>query len=193
VDPEIVEFLRGINAKPETDLQAMPLAAALQLMRGNSLTTMPAVEADLEIRPVSIPGPAGAVPLRLYLPDSPQPHPVIINIHGGGFVSGSLNMDDHRCTTLARRLGAAIVSVDYRLAPEHPYPAALDDCYATLEWAASGRGGPMLDASRIARRVPPCCHGIDPDPGSRPRYSSIRCATMTWIAIRTLATAAAIF
>jgi acetyl esterase len=150
VDPEIVEFLRGINASPETDLQAMPLPAALQLMRGSSLTTVPAVEADLEIRSLSIPGAGGAVPLRLYLPDRPQPYPVIINIHGGGFVSGSLNMDNHRCTTLARRLGAALVSVDYRLAPEHPYPAALDDCYATLEWAASGRGGPMLDVSRIA-------------------------------------------
>jgi acetyl esterase len=150
VDPEITEFLTAINARPEVDLHALAPAEALKAMRSNSLTTAPLAEAGIQVRNIAIAGPGGDIPLRLYLPECPGPRPVVINIHGGGFVSGSLNMDDYRCTILARRLQAAIVSVDYRLAPEHRFPAALQDCYAALEWAASGRGGPTLDVTRIA-------------------------------------------
>jgi acetyl esterase len=150
VDPEIVEFLTAVNSRPEVDLHALAPAEALKVMRSNSLTTTPLAAAGMKIRNFAIAGPGGNVPIRLYLPQSPGPHPVVINIHGGGFVSGSLNMDDYRCTILARRLQSAIVSVDYRLAPEHRFPAALEDCYAVLKWAASGMGGDALDAARIA-------------------------------------------
>jgi acetyl esterase len=150
VDPEIVEFLTAVNARPALDLHALAPEEALKLMRSNSLTTAPAAEAGVEIRHLAIAGPNGDIPIRLYLPDCAGPCPVIVNIHGGGFVSGSLNMDNHRCTFLARRLRAAIVSVDYRLAPENPFPAALEDCHSALQWAASGMGGRLFDAARIA-------------------------------------------
>lgn len=150
MDPEIVEFLTAVNARPEIDLHALAPEEALKLMRSNSLTTAPGTEAGIEIRHLTIAGPNGDIPIRLYLPECPGPCPVIVNIHGGGFVSGSLNMDNHRCTILARRLQAAVVSVDYRLAPEHPFPAALEDCHAALLWTASGVGDRLFDVTRIA-------------------------------------------
>jgi acetyl esterase len=150
VDPEIIEFLKAVNARPAVDLHALAPEAALELMRSNSLTTSSAVEEGVEIRHLTIVGPNGDVPIRMYLPECPGPHPIVVNIHGGGFVSGSLDMDDFRCATLARQLRGAIVSIDYRLAPENRFPAALEDCYAALEWAASGMGGKLLDVSRIA-------------------------------------------
>jgi len=150
MDPEVAEFLKAVNARPEIDLQSLPLEQALQLMRGSSLTTATGTSPGIEIQPMTIQGPNGPIPIRLYVPDRAGACPVIVNIHGGGFVSGSLNMDNHRCTMLAGQLQAVVVSVDYRLAPEHRFPAALEDCHAALSWAVSGKGGKGFDVTRVA-------------------------------------------
>lgn len=85
----------------------------------------------------SIPGPAGELAARLYLPDADGPFPTVVFFHGGGFVLGSIGTHDWLCRHLTRESGCAVLSVDYRLAPEHPFPAAVEDAYAAVEWAAA--------------------------------------------------------
>ncbi|MCU4741536.1 alpha/beta hydrolase [Natronoglomus mannanivorans] len=84
----------------------------------------------------TIPGPAGEIDARLYLPDADGPFPTIVFFHGGGFVLGSLETHDWLCRHLTRESGCAVLSIDYRLAPEHPFPAAVEDASAAVEWAA---------------------------------------------------------
>ena len=99
----------------------------------------------------TIPGPGGDIAVRVYRrPGSgrAQARPLIVYFHGGGFVLGELRMGDWLCSQVARNVGAVVVSVDYRLAPRHRFPAAVDDCYAALLWAAEnatslGAGGPV--------------------------------------------------
>ena len=86
--------------------------------------------------PVSVPGPAGELNARLYRPASDPPHPTVVFFHGGGFVLGSVDTHDWLCRYLTRESGCTVLSVEYRLAPEHPFPAAVADAYAALEWAA---------------------------------------------------------
>lgn len=99
----------------------------------------------------TIPGPAGDIPVRIYRSGTAagsDGRPLILYFHGGGFVLGALRMGDWLCSSAALRTGAVVVSVDYRLAPAHRFPAAVDDCYAALTWAAEhaaglGAGGPI--------------------------------------------------
>ncbi|WP_339102768.1 alpha/beta hydrolase [Haloterrigena salinisoli] len=83
----------------------------------------------------TIDGPAGDLPIRVYRPAGETPRPTICFFHGGGFVVGSVDGYDETCRKLAAETGYTVASVEYRLAPEHPFPAALEDCYAALEWA----------------------------------------------------------
>lgn len=85
----------------------------------------------------SIPGPARDLGARLYLPDADGPFPTVVFFHGGGFVFGSIGTHDWLCRHLTRESGCAVLSVDYRLAPEHPFPAAVEDAYAAVEWVAA--------------------------------------------------------
>jgi acetyl esterase len=84
----------------------------------------------------TIPGPGGRLPVRTYRPAGDGPYPTVVFYHGGGFVVGSIESHDLFCRHLARESGCVVVSVGYRLAPEHPFPAAVEDAYAALEWAA---------------------------------------------------------
>jgi acetyl esterase/lipase len=88
------------------------------------------------------------VTVRVFRPaGAPRRAPGLLFVHGGGYVIGTAAMGDRFCATVARRLGAVAASVEYRLAPEHPYPAPLEDCYAALRWLA---GAPGVDPDRIA-------------------------------------------
>jgi acetyl esterase/lipase len=94
--------------------------------------------------------PAGDIGIRVYRPRGATagPRPLIVYFHGGGFVFGHLRLGDWPCGAVASRVGAVVVSVDYRLAPAHRFPAAVEDCYAALAWAAAhaaelGAGGPL--------------------------------------------------
>lgn len=92
---------------------------------------------EVAVENVQVPGPADAptVRVRIYRPKNvPGPMPALLWIHGGGYVMGALEMDDLNCSDFARELGILVVSVDYRLAPDHPFPAPLEDCYAALKW-----------------------------------------------------------
>ncbi|UIP01397.1 alpha/beta hydrolase (plasmid) [Halobaculum sp. CBA1158] len=85
----------------------------------------------------TIPGPAGDVDARLYRPEADGPVPTVVFLHGGGFVLGSIATHDWLCRHLVRESGCNVLSIDYRLAPEHPFPAAVEDAYAAVEWAAA--------------------------------------------------------
>ena len=84
----------------------------------------------------TIPGPDGSIPVRIYRPHGSGPFPTIVYCHGGGFVSGSLASQDALCRHLTLSSDCVVVSVDYRLAPEHPFPAAVEDAIAATEWAS---------------------------------------------------------
>jgi acetyl esterase len=98
----------------------------------------------------TVPGPAGEIPIRVYTPEGPGPHPVVVYYHGGGWVIGDIEVADKPCRTLSNVSGAAVVSVGYRKAPEHPYPAAADDCYAATAWVAEHAAELGVDPARIA-------------------------------------------
>jgi acetyl esterase/lipase len=101
-----------------------------------------------------VPGRAGdpPVPIRIYTPTAPTsgPRGCVVEIHGGGFLMGSVAMMDPWCQTVAAELDAVVVSVEYRLAPEHPFPAGVEDCYAALCWTARSAAELGVDAARLA-------------------------------------------
>ncbi|MEW8978061.1 MAG: alpha/beta hydrolase [Symbiobacterium sp.] len=114
------------------------------------------LSAHAEVEPVAsivdrtIPGPAGEIPVRIYTPAGEGPFPVLLYFHGGGWVIGSPDTVHATCALLANRAGAIVVSVDYRLAPEHKFPAAAEDCYAATAWAAENARSFGGDPRRIA-------------------------------------------
>jgi acetyl esterase/lipase len=97
-----------------------------------------------------IPGPAGEIPIRIYMPEGKAPLPVIVFYHGGGWVIGTLDTHDPICRHLAKQASAVVVSVDYRLAPEHKFPAGPEDCYAATAWVAAHAAEIGADSSRLA-------------------------------------------
>ena len=102
----------------------------------------------------TVPGPAGApeVAIRIYRPkaEAAAPRPGVFEIHGGGFIMGSIEMMDPWCQRIAAECDGVVVSVEYRLAPEHPFPAGVEDCYAALCWMAENARDLGVDPNRIA-------------------------------------------
>jgi acetyl esterase len=98
----------------------------------------------------SAPGPAGDIPVRVYVPAGDGPFPVLVYYHGGGWVIGNIETHDVPCRVLANRSGAIVMSVDYRLAPEHRFPAAVEDAYAAAVWAAGKAAEFGGDGTRLA-------------------------------------------
>jgi acetyl esterase/lipase len=111
------------------------------------------VETDgVSIEDRHIPGPTGApdVAIRIYAPaERSAPVPGLLDIHGGGFVVGSIEMEQAVATRLCQKLGIVVVAVDYRLAPENPFPAGLEDCYAALQWMAAESTSLGIDLDRV--------------------------------------------
>jgi acetyl esterase len=98
----------------------------------------------------TVPGTAGEIPLRVYTPEGDAPFPVLVYFHGGGWVIGDIETHDDICAALASRAGCVVVSVDYRLAPEHKFPAPLDDCFAATAYVAQHAAEFGADAARLA-------------------------------------------
>ena len=101
----------------------------------------------------TIPGPDGApeVPIRIYMSkDRTEAGPGFVNFHGGGFILGDLEMEHPRCLIMAAEGGAVSVGVDYRLAPENPFPAGVEDCYAALQWVVENAAELKIDPTKIA-------------------------------------------
>ncbi|MFC4908250.1 alpha/beta hydrolase [Actinomadura gamaensis] len=147
------EAQRIIDGFPQLDRIETPPNAAAMREEFHRTWRMPA---DLPpvgaVADTALPGPAGDVPVRVYVPEGTGPFPVLAWFHGGGWTIGSLDENEVACRTVCASARCLVVSVDYRLAPEHPYPAAADDAYAVTAWiaehAAELPGGG--DPSRIA-------------------------------------------
>ncbi len=103
-----------------------------------------------KVEDIRIPGPGGNLALRTYLPPGNGPFPLLVFLHGAGWVAGNLDTHDHICRYLCHRVPCAVVSVDYRLAPEEKFPAALEDAYAATAWAANHALQLRADSSRLA-------------------------------------------
>jgi acetyl esterase len=103
-----------------------------------------------EVTDVTIPAEGRDLPARAYVPDGEGPFPTVAFFHGGGFVLGSLDGYDNFCRLLAKRSECLVVSVDYRLAPEHPWPAALEDTYAATQWLSNNAEQFSGDGNRLA-------------------------------------------
>ena len=97
-----------------------------------------------------IPGLAGNIPIRMYNPEGDGPFPLLMFFHGGGFVSGSIERHDPLCRNIVQASGYKVISVEYRLAPEHPFPAAPEDCYIATTWVHEHAEELNGDKSRLA-------------------------------------------
>src|SRR5712691_8391 len=150
LDPQVktvLDQLASLNGPPIQELGVTEARALLERLA--AIGGPPAEVARVEERTFA--GPAGDVPVRIYRPtDDAGPQPVLVWFHGGGWVLGSIEGSDLTCRNLAAQSGVVIVSVGYRLAPEHPYPSGLDDCYAALVWVTATAGDLGVDPDRVA-------------------------------------------
>jgi acetyl esterase len=150
LDPQIAAVLAqaaAMNNKPLAELGvggARSQLAMLCAMGGRSS----AILAEVSNR--TIDGPAGQVPVRIYRPVGDGPFGVLCFFHGGGFVLGDLNTHDGVCRQIAADAECVVVAVDYRLAPEHPFPAAVEDCDAAVRWVAANAESLGGDPNRLA-------------------------------------------
>src|SRR6516165_7731888 len=137
LDPELRAVVEKLPADRPLDLNEIPAARGkMKKMVTAMLADLPAVE-GVTGRDEFVPGPQGkpAVRVRVYRPDDqPRNLPALYWIHGGGYVMGDIEQDDRLMRQLVKRIGCVAVSGDYRLAPEHPFPAPVEDCYAGLKW-----------------------------------------------------------
>ena len=147
VAPEIRSLLEAMAAEAGEAGSMDEIRSSFEATCAGWATPSPALAA---VADRTAPGPAGPIPLRVYTPQGDGPFPVVVFLHGGGFFVGSLDSHDPVCRELAARAGAVVVSVDYRLAPEHLWPAAPDDCWAALRWVADHAAELGGDPDRLA-------------------------------------------
>jgi len=148
LDPSLKLILDKLEAGGGPRLHELAPEQARQFYEAMHAQVEPAQLAVVENR--SIPGPESELAVRVYRPEGDAPMPALVYFHGGGWVIGSLDTHDSTCRALAKAAGVLVVSVDYRLAPEHRYPAAVDDCYAALRWVAEHVVELRVDPERIA-------------------------------------------
>lgn len=149
LDPDVQKWLQQVEAAGEPALDAMSVEDAREYMRKSS-AQLGRLESVARVEDLVATGPAGEIPLRLYDPIGTGPLPLIVYFHGGGWVLGGIDTHDGYCRALANASQMMVVSVDYRLAPEHPYPAAAEDAYAATRWLAEQAGTLGGDPDRIA-------------------------------------------
>lgn len=149
LDPETAKILEEIAATPLPDRASLSVAEArLQMEAGNKVWNTPLPEMA-EARDFEIEGPAGNITLRLLRPIGATSGGAIVYLHGGGFVLGSLESHHRLMRLLAIESGAALIGVDYRLAPEHPFPGPLDDSLAAVRWVRTNAASLDLNPELI--------------------------------------------
>ena len=137
VRPDVRLFLDYLNNLPGPRTHEMGPAEAREMVRRSREVADAPTGALAVIRDLAFPGPGGDVGLRLFdARETREPGPLFLFFHGGGFVLGDLDTHEPFCAEMARELDLPVLSVDYRLAPEHPWPAGVEDCIAAARWAA---------------------------------------------------------
>lgn len=156
LDPQVRQLLAQMAAGSDAARPATP-EGRLKVERDGYRATIPLAgkpEVVAEVRDEPVKGGAGDIPIRVYLPkvearpDAPS-KPLVVYFHGGGFTAGDLDTHDTPLRAVANRSGAVVVSVGYRLAPEHKFPAAPDDCYAATKWAAANARALGADPAKL--------------------------------------------
>ncbi|ABB11327.1 Lipolytic enzyme [Burkholderia lata] len=144
LDPQIAAILKTLEAAPPME------SLSVDALR-NSLAYPPLERRTVvgEVVDFDMPLEGRVLAARLYRPKLAQSDGVTVFFHGGGFVIGNLDTHDHVCRDLCAESGAAVIAVDYRLAPEHPFPAAVDDCFDAVRWIAEHADTLSFDPSRI--------------------------------------------
>ena len=150
LDPALAGFLAQAAAQGNPPLESLPPPLARQIYRDLAAGLGLPAPAIASANDRTIDGPDGPLTLRIYQPDAQGPLPLLLYVHGGGFVIGDLETHDKICRTLCHDVAAVVVAVDYRLAPEHPFPAAVDDVACALRWVAAHARELGADPSRIA-------------------------------------------
>ncbi len=149
LDPQAQAYLdqmAALNAPPLHTLTPELIRQAISMQIAMSGEPEPVANVENRV----IPGPASAIPVRIYTPAGNGPFPVLVFFHGGGWVICNLDTHDNICRSLTNQAACIVVSVDYRLAPEHKFPAAPQDCYAATRWVAGNATQLNGDPSRVA-------------------------------------------
>lgn len=147
IDPELRALL---DVVPLAHISEVDVGQARQVYL-QRVAALPVLTELPEVYDREVPDSAGAVPVRIYSPvASPDGLPIVAYFHGGGWTIGSVATHDAVCRRMAERTGAVVVSVDYRLSPEYPFPAAVDDCYAVLRWLGANAAEIGGDPARLA-------------------------------------------
>lgn len=146
LDPQAQALLEQMKAMGLTYTPDVTVTRARETLKA-MLAVRPDGEPVAHVKDRYIPGPAGEIPIRIYTPEGNGPFPVLVFFHTGGWQVGDLDTQDPLCRRITNRAGCIVVSVDYRLAPEHPFPAAVEDSYAATQWvtthAAEFQGDPL--------------------------------------------------
>ncbi len=150
LDPQMKAILDTIAAAGGKPFNALTPAAAREAIKLMAQVFGGAAEQMAKVDDRRIPGPAGEIPVRIYTPEGAAAKGVLVYFHGGGWVIGDIGTHDDVCRSLAKGAGCVVVSVDYRLAPEHKFPAGPEDCYAATKWVAQNAAALGIDANRIA-------------------------------------------
>lgn len=156
LDPRVQAFLQQAGLLYQAGTPPREPMALLAELRANDERAKALLAQAAEREPVarvenrSIPGPAGEIPVRLYTPEGSGPFPVLVYVHGGGWVGGNLDTHDLGCRRWCREAGCLVMSVDYRRPPEARFPAGLEDCYAATCWMAAHAAEVQGDPTRIA-------------------------------------------
>ncbi|HWB22798.1 MAG TPA: alpha/beta hydrolase [Gaiellaceae bacterium] len=148
IDPQVEQYLERLNGLGLTPIHELTPAE----VRANFAASIDALFGPVDpVFAVEDRETDTGVPVRIYRPgDDPEPGPVLIFFHGGGWVVGSIETHDGIARALANRSGCAVVSVDYRLAPEHRFPAAIDDAWSATRWVLANAAELGLDPGRVA-------------------------------------------
>ena len=149
LDPQAQTFLEQLAAAGAPPLHELSVEEARQVIVQLFGTTGDP-EAVGAVQNRTIPGAAGEMPTRIYTPSGTGPFPVLVYSHGGGWVIGNLDAYDATCRALTNAAGCIVVAMEYRLAPEHKFPAAPEDCYAATQWVTANAAAIGGDPARLA-------------------------------------------
>ena len=152
--PQARALLDMMIARGVPPTHTLPHLESRAAYRDRRSVLQPMPQAVAEVRDLSADGPHGAIPMRLYRPavatQTGAPLPALVYFHGGGWVIGDLDTHDTLCRELANAAGIVVIAVDYRLAPEHRFPAAYDDAFAATAWVVDRASALDLDPTRLA-------------------------------------------